>query len=304
MIVAQQEKDSVNVALRVSNQDSRECLEFKPGAPETLEGPGYPMAAKAARISGPVKIEVELNESGQPMRILKSEGPQALQEAAREAALRSRFKPSLCDGKPTVVNAVIVFNFVLFQLQDEYTVPTNADGFKDIDRNSPFYEAIVTITDNYKLGFGYADGGFHPNAPITKGDFAHFLFLSLELLNSKAKDSNKLPKEIDLFRSLNPGQVKSADEVNDFRRLKPYARSVSFLISKYDIALVDEEKRFRGNLPLKRSEVLRYWRLIFGEEAVPVNFKMTDEKDKIMTRGEFALFLHESLFVLTYKVLP
>jgi hypothetical protein len=49
--------------------------------------------------------------------------------------------------------------------------------------------------------------------------------------------------------------------------------------------------------------LLDLWAEIFGAEAVPINFELTNG-DKIIMRGEFALFLQESVGVLTYKVLP
>jgi hypothetical protein len=67
---------------------------------------------------------------------------------------------------------------------------------------------------------------------------------------------------------------------------------------------VNREKQFEGNLPLSNNEVIRYWEKIFGIDAVPVNFHLIKDGDRIMSRGEFALFLQESLNVLTYKVLP
>ena len=53
-----------------------------------------------------------------------------------------------------------------------------------------------------------------------------------------------------------------------------------------------------------KKEVIEIWRGIFGEEALPVNFLTPKDQDKKMTRGDFALFLKETLDVLTYKILP
>ncbi len=161
------------------------------------------------------------------------------------------------------------------------------------------------MTENYQLAFGFADKNFHADAPLTRSDFAHSLRLTLDLLSERAKIVNKTPAKIGLFYPLNPQKIISADKIKDIDKKKnPYFDSVKILLEKYQIVLVDGNRNFNGNLPQTQNETIDLWTKIFGAEAVPVNFERIKKGDRIFTRGEFALFLQESLNVLTYKVLP
>lgn len=296
--------DKIDVFTSVSATDSSTCTKFALGSPVETVTPDYPEKARSKRLGGAVRLIVQVDETGKVAKVLETEGDELLRDAAGAAAQKTRFTVSRCDGKPVPVKGVLIFNFVPIALTDVYISHAKAEAYTDITFQSPYYEPILALTENYKLAFGYADGNFHPAAPLTKGDFAHFLRLTLDLLQQRAEVSKKIPREIDLFFPLNPLKLKSAAAISDLDSRKPYFDSVGFLISKYDIALTNSQKQFQGKLPLTQNEVIDYWKTIFGEDSVPVNFSVFKDGDRIMSRGEFALFLHESLYVLTYKVLP
>ena len=303
--VFSQDDGKVEVFLSVSKPGiAFECTRFEIGSPAEVIVPEYPLEARSLRLGGAVRVSVAVGKSGKVIKINGTEGPEILVRPAKDAAIRSRFSASRCDGKPVPVDGLIIFNFVPVALADAYVFPAKASEFTDIKDDSRFYEAILTLTENYKLAFGYADGKFYPAAPLTKGDFTHFLRLTLDLLQTRAEVSRIIPREIELYAPANPLRVKSAKEIVDLESERPYADSVGFLISKYDIALINNDYRLEGGLPMTQNEVIGVWKTIFGSEAVPVNFTPAKNGDRIMSRGEFALFLHESLFVLTYKVLP
>jgi hypothetical protein len=140
--------------------------------------------------------------------------------------------------------------------------------------------------------------------PLTRGDFAHFLRVTLDLLAAKAKFANKNLRENRIFSTLNPQKIISVNKIEDLKSKEPFFDSVRILLQNYDIALVDENSEFRGSSSLTQNEVIDLWTQIFGAEAVPVNFKRTKNFERIISRGDFALFLQESLGVLTYKLLP
>lgn len=280
------------------------CEKLDLGSPIESITPVYPPEAKSNRVGGAVKVTAEIGTDGSVQNIKESTGPAEFQTASRDATLKTRFSVTRCDGTPMPVQALITFNFVPVELTDLYIVQKQIEDFPDVSPASPFYEAILTLTENYQLGFGYADGKYYADAPLLKGDFAHSLRLTLDLLQQRAEVARKIPREIDLYFPSNPHRVKTADSILDLDSRKPYAASVGFLVSKYDIALVDEELRFRGNLPMSQNSVIAHWKMIFGDDAVPVNFGALSDPDRVMSRGEFALFLQESLYVLTYKVLP
>ncbi|HLM60676.1 MAG TPA: S-layer homology domain-containing protein, partial [Pyrinomonadaceae bacterium] len=176
--------------------------------------------------------------------------------------------------------------------------------FADIRNDSLYYEAVSNLTENYKIAFGYADKKFYADAPLTRGDFAQYLRSTLDLLSERAVSANKLPLEIGLFYPHNPQKTASVSFIKDVKPNAPFYESVKTLLLKYDISLTNDKNEFQGRLHLTNNELIDRWSKIFGAEAIPVNFGLITEGDRIISRGEFALFLDESLQVLTYKVLP
>ena len=75
--------------------------------------PSYPAAARAAKVSGQVQVRVLVDENGDVIRAEAISGHPLLQTAAVQAALATKFSPTLLSGQPVKVTGVIVYNFVL-----------------------------------------------------------------------------------------------------------------------------------------------------------------------------------------------
>lgn len=75
--------------------------------------PVYPPAAKAARVSGTVVVQIEVDESGRVAKAEAVSGPEMLRDAAEDAALAASFTPTRLSGQPVRVSGVITYNFVL-----------------------------------------------------------------------------------------------------------------------------------------------------------------------------------------------
>lgn len=73
--------------------------------------PPYPAAAKTARISGAVNVQVTIDESGRVISASAVSGPAILRQAAEQAARGWRFAPTTLSGQPVKVTGVIIFNF-------------------------------------------------------------------------------------------------------------------------------------------------------------------------------------------------
>ncbi|MEP7038060.1 MAG: TonB family protein [Acidobacteriota bacterium] len=301
-----QKKERIEVVPTISTETlAGKCKKFTLGTLTLFLQPEYPPEAKTAQIGGTVTVSVSIDETGKVSGIKKVEGTRVLQNAVINAVQKVKFTPTVCDGVPKPVSGLLTYNFIPYIFTETYFKPEKIEDFADIKRDSPFYEAILDLTENYQLAFGYADKNYHADAPLTRGDFAESLRLTLDLLSERAKIINKIPGKIGLFYSYNPQNIISADKIKDIDRKKnPYFDSVKILLEKYQIVLINDSKNFNGNLPLTQNEVIDLWTKIFGAEAIPVNFEKIKTGDRIFTRGEFALFLQESLNVLTYKVLP
>ncbi|MFL6336893.1 MAG: cytochrome c oxidase assembly factor Coa1 family protein [Pyrinomonadaceae bacterium] len=77
--------------------------------------PPYPPAARAARASGSVTVEVTVDETGSVVSAAAVSGHPLLRAAAVAAARQAKFSPTLLSGKPVKVSGLLTYNFVLEQ---------------------------------------------------------------------------------------------------------------------------------------------------------------------------------------------
>ncbi|HYP02062.1 MAG TPA: TonB family protein [Pyrinomonadaceae bacterium] len=75
--------------------------------------PLYPEAARRARLSGVVTVEVVIDVSGKVIGARAVSGPDMLYAAAERAARQAKFTPALLSGQPVRVSGVITYNFSL-----------------------------------------------------------------------------------------------------------------------------------------------------------------------------------------------
>jgi TonB family protein len=75
--------------------------------------PEYPEAAKAARISGEVKVQVIIDEKGNVIWARFQTGHPLLQVAVKKVVCQARFKPQILSGRPVAVYGIIIYKFVL-----------------------------------------------------------------------------------------------------------------------------------------------------------------------------------------------
>lgn len=75
--------------------------------------PSYPQVAKSTRVTGVVKVYLEIDEKGAVASVHRTDGPQLLRQAATDAARRWKFRPTVVGGQPVRVMGFINFNFTL-----------------------------------------------------------------------------------------------------------------------------------------------------------------------------------------------
>lgn len=83
------------------------------GKAESLPQPPYPTIAKQAHVQGPVSIQILVSEEGKVLSAQAVSGNAMLITAAKEAAMRARFSPTMLNGQPVKIQGVITYNFVL-----------------------------------------------------------------------------------------------------------------------------------------------------------------------------------------------
>jgi TonB family protein len=77
-----------------------------------LVTPVYPAIARAAHASGQVQVQVLIGTEGDVIAAQVVSGHPLLRVAAIKAARESKFTPTLLEGKPVMVNGIIIYNFV------------------------------------------------------------------------------------------------------------------------------------------------------------------------------------------------
>ena len=75
--------------------------------------PVYPPQARTMRLSGVVKVEVTVDETGKVTEVQNTNGPGLLQRSAVEAVKKWQFKPFMRNGQPTKATGFVNFNFTL-----------------------------------------------------------------------------------------------------------------------------------------------------------------------------------------------
>ncbi len=73
--------------------------------------PEYPPLAQAARIQGSVEFNVVIGEDGSVKSLQLVRGHPLLVNAAKEAILRWKYRPTLLNGKAVSVMAPVIVNF-------------------------------------------------------------------------------------------------------------------------------------------------------------------------------------------------
>jgi len=73
----------------------------------------YPALAKQIKAQGPVNVQILVDEQGKVIMAQPISGHPTLTPAAKEAAMRARFTPTVLNGQAVKVQGVITYNFVL-----------------------------------------------------------------------------------------------------------------------------------------------------------------------------------------------
>jgi len=69
--------------------------------------------AKQIHLQGAVNIQILVDEQGKVIAAQVVNGNAMLAGAAKDAAMRARFTPTVLNGQPVKVQGVITYNFVL-----------------------------------------------------------------------------------------------------------------------------------------------------------------------------------------------
>lgn len=78
----------------------------------SLPAPAYPYAARSMRAGGTVAVEITVSETGKVIKAGAVNGHRELQSAARNAACKAMFTPTVLEGATVRVNGIVTYNFL------------------------------------------------------------------------------------------------------------------------------------------------------------------------------------------------
>ena len=96
-----------------SEKPGKEKQEIKKGGLIEAPKPIYPPEAREKKVEGEVTVSIVIGEEGTVISARPTSGPELLQGAAKDAALKARFHPTVVNGKPAKVSGAMTYNFVL-----------------------------------------------------------------------------------------------------------------------------------------------------------------------------------------------
>ena len=82
------------------------------GKAKSLGKPPYPREARAAGADGTVVIKILIDEEGNPTEPKAMCGHPLLRPTSEEAARRSKFEPTIINGKPSKIRGYIIYKYV------------------------------------------------------------------------------------------------------------------------------------------------------------------------------------------------
>jgi len=97
------------------DKSSKEKSKEKVKKGELIEAPrpAYPEEIKEQKIEGTVVVVITIGNDGNVIHAKAKSGPEALYGVSEAAALKARFKPTLLNGQPVKVSALMTYDFVL-----------------------------------------------------------------------------------------------------------------------------------------------------------------------------------------------
>lgn len=96
-----------------SDKSRKDKQDAKKGELIEAPRPVYPEEARKQKIEGTVSVNIVIGDEGNVIEARATSGPELLQGAAKDAALKARFKPTLINGKAVKVSGVMTYDFVL-----------------------------------------------------------------------------------------------------------------------------------------------------------------------------------------------
>ena len=127
------------------------------GKAVNLPKPAYPQIAKAANASGSVVVQVTVDESGKIISARAVSGHPLLRAAAVNAALQSKFAPTMLSGKPVKVSGTVNYNFLspngesqTPQTNDTSGKPLTPEQRKWLEIQSKLHPAIYALIERVK----------------------------------------------------------------------------------------------------------------------------------------------------------
>ncbi|HJF33516.1 MAG TPA: S-layer homology domain-containing protein [Sporosarcina psychrophila] len=192
-----------------------------------------------------------------------------------------------------IMAAAVAISAIVLPMQAEAVVK---GPFKDISKNSPYYEIIHEMRDRHIIS-GYENGEFRPNEVITRKHAAALVNRATKLPATKHfvpfKDVSTKNAFFNDVKKLQQAGVFEPDSKGNFYPNKPITRAemAKVLTIAYDLK-VKVELDFM-DVP-KDHPANKYIRALYSNGITTGDFGFYNP-DKPITRAHYAVFLHRLL---------
>ncbi len=176
---------------------------------------------------------------------------------------------------------------------------TSISQMPDVKPTDKHYQALQNLVERYGVIDGYPDGTFRAHTPLTRGEFAKVLNVSLERIGElvEASETEILNQELFNTYSANKTNITSLSQVKDIRPTNEYYTAIESLIERYGIDITDADKNFRPEKAITEKEFYTWIAGIFSGRL-----SGKPSATKAITRGEFAIVMSDALDALNTRI--
>ena len=166
----------------------------------------------------------------------------------------------------------------------------------DVKPVDEFYPALKDLVENYGISFGFTDGKFHGDQPLTRGAFVIVLDDVLKTIRDKYFTATKgYPLSDDKREMLMPSgfslsneMVSDVDNIADVKERDPFHGAL-YNLTEFTVSYVEEDKKFHSEKAVSYEEFFQVLKQMFGATA---NFNLPQRN---VTRAEVTMIFDQLL---------
>lgn len=175
-------------------------------------------------------------------------------------------------------------------VERQYGTPTAISSIIDIKENSPSYESVKSLIENYGVPITFSDNTFHGNESLKRGDFVVALNGAYNAIKTSATNAG-LDTSIMNTYDRNRTFLTSIKDLKGLSPESPYFNEAQALIEKWGVAApFPKSKIFIASSPVSETEAYDILKVTLGYVSGGSN-----GLNNAITRDKFALVLNNAI---------